>query len=215
MAVMGDYHYPKRGNSGGFGARRTIAGVIRSAAGTAWTFVWTTIGAIGSFIPESARPLSGCILGAESNPLTKRAFSGSNGDQAPRGPNGEVAAQTARSAKKHITVVIVNPLPDSMPYMSLLHAERLVRQGRAELVAQDRLRLLHTTVKREVSAELKLRRRTELEYDRIHRRMTIEEIRRIPVVQFERLVTDQTGTVRRIKGRNGPVSVIHPKPRQQ
>ncbi len=85
--------------------------------------------------------------------------------------------------KRRISLDVINPPAKGNPKISLYHAERYVRRGRARIVDGGLLFVFDTPLCPSlISEELRLLQQTAASYDRIDRAMTLREIRRIPIV---------------------------------
>jgi hypothetical protein len=81
------------------------------------------------------------------------------------------------------TVKILNPVPGGASHISIVRAQRYARQGRLSFVSAHTARFVETHHHLSATAAaLKTDYERQTNYDRIHRMMTREEIRGIPVI---------------------------------
>ena len=111
---------------------------------------------------------------------------------------------TENDGRQSVRVKVVNPVWNGSGYIERKTANFYVAEGRAVFVGDDQLRLIASHPKNKAASW-----RAATGYERIQRTMTRAELRHLPVVRPEILLTDRSTRARRgFAGRSGPVRVL-------
>jgi hypothetical protein len=127
------------------------------------------------------------------------------GRPATQGAAGAGPLGTQNDGRQSVRVKVVNPVWNGSGYIERKTANFYVAEGRAVFVGDDQLRLIASHPKNKAASW-----RAATGYERIQRTMTRAELRHLPVVLPEKLLTDRSTPARRgFVGRSGPVRLLH------